>query len=418
MSGFYISDNPTDSGGGGGNQPMLQNRVLVQSSSDLAGTLSSSVEYFIDGFIDMTGVVPEIPAGGITLRGYSFDLSKLICDDDNYTLFTSPAGGSGNVLGFDIDIQVTGANSKVFDLISATGFNAIEMIRVNYTNCTSLGVIDGYRQGLESGTGRLGGTPDLTLKNGWLGGYRISESIAFNIQDGMAGALFKAGTDFVMQSRFLCDMNMDIGSTAALIDFAPANFPNPSTLLLNSMTVSRNGVVDSEDATITPNIDPSNLSCDWRNNQGIKNTFVGGRLDITAEATTTMGAIGTFVDLAGTWTASDLEHFDTPANGQLRNLGNNPIEYTITGDVILESQSNRILTLRVLKFDSKSSSFVSAGTQARQVSNLQGGRDVAIMSPFFRVDLNQNDYIKLQVSSNGTQSVTAEISSFFSLVKR
>ena len=39
-------------------------------------------------------------------------------------MFTSPIGGSGNVLGQDYAVEVTGSNSQVYDLVSATGNDA------------------------------------------------------------------------------------------------------------------------------------------------------------------------------------------------------------------------------------------------------------------------------------------------------
>ena len=80
-------------------------------------------------------------------------------------------------LGADYLIDVNGANSRVYNLSSLTGFEAFEFTRVNYNNCTSLGIIDSYRQGLEDGTGRFEGSPSLELAGLWVGGYRITTSI-------------------------------------------------------------------------------------------------------------------------------------------------------------------------------------------------------------------------------------------------
>jgi hypothetical protein len=125
--------------------------VRVKTSSDF-GTIDSTKVYILDGIIDMTGVSVEVPSGGINIVGYTFDISKLICSDSSYTMFTSPVGGSGNVLLSNIAIEVTGASSKVFDLFDATTFNACEFNIVNFNNCTSLGTLDNYRQGLDAGS--------------------------------------------------------------------------------------------------------------------------------------------------------------------------------------------------------------------------------------------------------------------------
>ncbi|GAF88630.1 unnamed protein product, partial [marine sediment metagenome] len=127
---------------------ILDSRVIVKSSLDLAGSLDSTKEYFIDGVVDMGSQSIEVPVGGLNLSGYNFDVSKLVSTASSYTMFTSPAGGSGDVIGKDYAIEVSGSASKVYDIKDATGSNAFEFARINYNNCTSLGVIDGYRQGL------------------------------------------------------------------------------------------------------------------------------------------------------------------------------------------------------------------------------------------------------------------------------
>lgn len=86
-------------------------------------------------------------------------MSGLRFTDNNYTLFESDIGGSGDILEKDFFIEVSGTSSKVRDLTGASGFEAIESQRINYINCTSLGEINNSRQGLEEGTGRFGGTP-------------------------------------------------------------------------------------------------------------------------------------------------------------------------------------------------------------------------------------------------------------------
>ena len=208
----------------------LANRLIVTQPADLAGVLDSTKEYFIDGIIDMGTQSIEIPAGGLYIKGYNFDISGLVSTEPNFTLFTSPVGGSGNLLMADCFIDISGTNSQVYDIVSNTGFEAVEVGRINYNNCTSLGTIDNYRQGLEDGTGRFGGSPSLTLKGNWLGGYRATTTIVRSLSASMTEPLFKAGAAFVMQSRFHTDINCDLPALAALFDFDAVNFPNPSTL--------------------------------------------------------------------------------------------------------------------------------------------------------------------------------------------
>jgi len=398
---------------------VLSNRVVIQEAADFNGAIDPTKEYFIDGIVDMTGVSLEVPAGGINIKGYDFNLSQLICSDNNYTMFTSPGGGSGDVLLQNVAFSVTGTNSKVVDLVAATGFEAWEISNINFNSCASIGTLDGYRQGLEMGTGRFGGTPSLELKNAWAGGYRITTSIARSIDDAMTDALFKAGSGFTMASRFLTDINVDLGASAPLLDFAAANFPNPSTLQLRGVVATRNGVFDPSDATITPNITAPELACDWTGNQGIPNTFVGTTSAITAQTTTVISAIGTFYDLDGTWTLSNAQHFDSPANGHTRHLGNNPIEYVVQGTIIIEGPANAEVAVKLVRWDDSAGAFFDVGAGDGQILNLRGGRDVVYISAIAFVQLEQNDFLKLQVANNtSTGNLTAEIGSFYNVSAR
>lgn len=401
----------------------LESTITVNQANlatTLGGTIDSTKAYVLDGVIDFTGtgLFITVPAGGVNIVGATFDISKLICSDINYTLFVSAVGGSGNILGMDYAIEITGAGSQVYNLVDATGFSAFEFSRINYNNCSSLGVIDGYRQGLEVGTGRFGGTPELTLTGTWLGGYFIDTSIVRSLTNS-AFTLFKAGVGFTMASRFRSNQNIDLPALASFLDFAPANFNNPSTLQLEGCIISRNGVVDASDSNITPNIAASDLVSDWSMNNGIGNTFVGGELDVTAEATTTITVDGAFVDLAGTFTAGDLQHFDEPANGQLRHLGSSPIEYTTSGQLVLESTSNDTVTVKVVVFRSATTSFEDGKSTTRVINNLQGARNVAYYNLSDNIVLNKNDYVKLQVANIGaTNDITAELGSFFNVRAR
>ena len=170
-------------------------------------------------------------------------------------------------------------------------------------------------------------------------------------------------------------------------------FPNPSTLQLDGCIVSRNGVFDAEDTNYTPNINETELPCAWSDNNGIKNTFVGGKATISSEITTTINTQGVFETLAGTFTETDLAHFDSPAEGQLRHLGDNPREFTVITDFVVDSRQNDVVALKLVKWDDSASSEVDIFTQKRQVNALVGGRDVAFFNIITNIDLDKNDYI-------------------------
>ena len=397
------------------NAELSETTIIVKQASDF-GVIDSTKVYVIDGIIDMGATQIVVPVGGITIIGYSFDVSGLISSEDNYTMFVSESIviGSGNVLGADYHISVTGAASKVYELYDATGFNAFEFIRVNYNDCTSLGDIYEYRQGLETGTGRFGGSPSLTLHGIWVGGYRITTSIVRSLAGTMTEPLFKAGTLFQMNSRFLTDINVDLPTLAALLDFAPVNFPNPSTLQLQGCIVTRDGAFDADDSNYTPNISESDLSCAWADNNGMKNTFVGGEATLTTEILTAINTQGVFESLNGTYTESSLTHFDSPAEGQLRHLGSNPREFTVIADFVIDGGQNDVIGLKLVKYDSSAASNVDILIQRRQINAFVGSRDVAFFNIVKNINLDQNDYIFWEVANEtDTTNVTAELDSYF-----
>jgi len=399
-------------------------QVIVTQASDLSGTLDPTKTYFIDGIIDMGSTSIEVPSGGLSLTGSTFDISKLISSAETYTMFTSPVGGSGNLLGRDLAMEVTAPGSQVFNLVSVTGFEAFEFARVNWNDCTSLGTIDNYRQGLESGTGRFGGTPNLTLKGAWVGGYFIGTSIVRSLDAGMTGALYQAGVGFTMASRFRSNQNIDLPASAAFIDFTTSNFTNPSTLQLEGCIISRGGTSDSTDPNITPNVAASDLASNWVGNIGIGNTFVGGRLTVATDTPTVINTIDVFETIiATTWTADLLEHFDdlaidTDGRG-LRHLGNVPRYYEISGDLVVDGPPNDEVTVKVMKYDSSATTTVDIYSQTRQINSITGTRDVAFFSIPSVIELDQNDYVYLEISnSTSTGNLTLEGGSVFSVKKR
>jgi len=398
----------------------LDGRIVVNQSNvatTLGGTIDSTKEYFIDGVIDLGTTQITVPSTGMSIKGYSFDLSGLTSSENNYSMFIDSAG-AGNLLMTDLYISVTGTSSEVYDLTDATGFNAIELNRVNFIDCESLGTLNGYRQGLEVGTGRFGGKPALTFSGTWLGGYFIDTSIVRNLTDG-SYYLFTEGTSFSMASRFRSNMNIDLPASAGFLDFTDTNFINPSTLQLVDMIISRNGVFNSADTNYTPNISQDALESAWSNNNGLPNTFEGGRLRVSSENLTNIGAGSTWYDLNAIWASNRLEHFDSPSSGQLRHLGNSPREFRCVVNFIIEGQANNDLGIRIRKWDDSASSFTELTEVRRQVNSLVGGRDVAIFNFIFNINLDQNDYIYWQVRNNsGNQNVTLELDSDWFLEER
>jgi hypothetical protein len=282
-----------------------------------------------------------------------------------------------------------------------------------------LGLIDNYRQGFESNTGRFGGTPSLKLVGVWSGGYLVTSSIIKNIDNGMTAAIFSAGIGFLMSSRFKIAINADLGTLAPLIDFSNSNFVNPSTVQIQDSIITRNGVSNAEDTTISPNLAAEDLVSSWKNNTGLVGTHVGGTVNVTVEIPTVISFVNTFEVLAGTWSTDQLEHFDSPSNGQMRHLSDSPAEFEILGELIIDGKPNDDITVRVRRFISATGLFSTVRSIRRQINSLSGGRDVAFFTIVAFSVIDINDYIILEVANNtGTVNVTAEFDSFFTISER
>ena len=422
LSSTSFGESKTTSSGTTGT--VIENRIIVNTSNatkTLGGIIDSTKQYLIDGTIDMGSISVNVPVGGINISGLDVDVSILKSSVAGYTMFYSPLGGSGNVFMSSLSFEVSGNGSKLFSLIDATGFNTMEFNVVNFNNCTSLGTISSYRQGLENITGRFGGSPSLEMIGPWLGGWRITTSLTRQLSASMTEPLFKAGDGFSMSSRFLTDINCDLPANAAFLDFSDANFTESSLLQIQGAIFTRDGIFDAEDPNITPNISAADLESFWINNQGLPNTFVGGTNTIDEEATTTITAIDTFVPIAATtWISSDLQHFDVVAPNQLRHLGNIPRMFAVIINFIVDGLQNDVIILRITKFDNKSSTNIPQFDQERVINNFGGGgRDIAFFNVNFNVALNQGDYIFLEIANiTGIDDLTAEVSSYFIIEER
>ena len=393
---------------------LLDNTIIVKQASDLSGTLDSTKVYLIDGIIDMGAQSIEVPSGGLSIIGATFDVSQLTSSENSYTMFTSPVGGSGNLVLKDVGIEASGASSSVFGLTDATGFNAIEIKVVNFNNCTSLGYLDGYRQGLESGTGRFGGTPELEFRNSWVGGYRTDTTIARAMSS--FTSLFKAGSGFTFNGRVILGMNCDLPATGAFCDFAASNINNDESLQLSDCRVTRSGVLNASDTTIYPNIDHTNVKCLWADNAGLPNTTKYIKAEITAEVETTISVQDTYYPLLGTFTVETSSHMDQPSNGEFRLLSGNGT-YQIAGDLVIDGTANDVIDIRVTKSTNDGSTWPTEITHIRrQINSLVGGRDVAFFPINFIATLQENDRVRIEVeNTSGTGNVTAELDSYFIL---
>ena len=126
----------------------LANEVIVQQASDLSGTLASDTVYLIDGSIDMGSQSITVPQGGLHMEGLGFGVSTLLSTENNYTMFIDDGVFSGDLFVNDMDINLSGTGTKLWDLDNDENLSAVECTFVNFLNLKDLGSLTKYRQGL------------------------------------------------------------------------------------------------------------------------------------------------------------------------------------------------------------------------------------------------------------------------------
>ncbi|PRP68101.1 hypothetical protein [Nonlabens agnitus] len=246
--------------------------LVIRSKTDLINrSLDLKTTYTIDGdLILLAGEFIEVPAGGnLTINGYGLEASKIIKNVPGESIFKSPAGGSGGLQMQGLSFTTTGS---VFDLVDATGFNAIECNVINFDGCNSLGVINDYRQFLGTTIGIYGCNDGFTLSGSW-NGFKITNTNAFGF--GAAGTLFKKGVDLTFSSRFFAELNVSLPAGAILSDFDNTNFLSDNLFQLKDGQYTLDGNSDAVVNTplLLPNITAKDSKTLWEQNVGLEDSY-------------------------------------------------------------------------------------------------------------------------------------------------
>lgn len=391
----------------------LTKQKIVRSAADFDSPLDPTIQYFVDGVIDLGATQLNVGASGCNINGLGFGISGLTSTEASYTMFSSLS--SGNVFISNVEIIASGASSQVFDLTDSDGTHAVELSTVNFNGCTSLGTLDGFRQMLEINTGRFGGSPNLTL-DGSMNGVRIDASIVRGITNGTD--LFTAGGSLTMSGRFVTNFNVDMPATGALFDFSAANFNNDESLVINGALVTRAGVADSNDSTLHPNIDNTSVKSNWGDNVGLPNTNKFIKASCTVEAATALSGqpVSTYLPVAGTYTVSDSVQFDSPANGEYRLLTGNGI-YKAIGTIYVKGTAGDQIDLRIMKSTDGGATFPTEINHiGLEILNLTGSADQAVFSINFIEDLKKNDRIRIEAENNtAARDITVGLESFITV---
>lgn len=247
------------------------NEVIVRSKIDLINIiLSPTTTYIIDGTITLlSNEYIQVPAGGLTISGYGFDVSKIIKNVAGQSIFSSPVGGSGNFVTNNMEYN-SGLGS-VFNLTDSDGSHAIELNDINFQSCASLGTLNHYRQFTATTCGIYGCSDGFTLEGAW-NGFKLVNTNAFGF--GAGGTLVKKGLTTSFANRLYLDLNLSLPTGAKICDFDASNFSSDKLLQVVNCLVKVNGVIDPTTTAATfPNISPFSPKAYFTNNIGIKNSF-------------------------------------------------------------------------------------------------------------------------------------------------
>lgn len=344
--------------------------VIVKDSSQLSGSLDTSVLYLIDGIVDMGTTQIEVPPSGLNISGLGFGISYLISSEDNYTMFTKNGSYAGNLFLKSLEIEASGTNSKVFDLDNDGNFSAVELETINFNNCTEIGTLTDYRQFLAINLGIFGCSDGLAFAGTWAGGARISTAIVRGF--GSSGTVFKAGAGLTFNSRFITDINMQIPIGATGIDLSASNIVNDEGFQIINASFSGGGDylpnIDHGDRKV--NIKGTKFIDDTNNN---RNTYVGAQWYITTEVATSITQ-NVLTKLAGTTTYLDEQWFRNTTDNAFIFDSSLATEVEIKGVLSVTGGNNNQIDVVIRHWDNSASSYTDIFTTSVTANGGAGNR--------------------------------------------
>jgi len=372
-------------------------------ATTLGGTIDSTKVYFIDGPVDTGTIEILCPAGGIQISGHGVAISSLTTSENNQTLFTCSGAGCGSLLLSNINLSVTGTGSKVFDLCDIDGTHAVEFDIVNFTDCTSLGFLEHFRQGLETGTSRFGGTPTLEFEGIWSGGYFIQVSIARNLTNSVY-SLLKCAVGQTFGSRLGGNMNYTLPSNVTLFECTSANFTRDDLLQVTGAEFEGTGPVFS-------GVDETNDSVRVSTTRGIPNTHVGGYWELTSEVETPIAVQGTFYKILGTTTYTDLAWFNGSAgsNAMLQTADlETQIGISFVGS--FASGNNKNFTIKVRCWNNSAGVYVDVSSTDFTSNGIGRFESVTLITK--RLSMEVDDRVEVWIANiSDTTNVTCGLNS-------
>lgn len=393
----------------------FNSEVIVRKPEHLSGTLDSTKVYVIDGEVDMGSQSITVPPDGLELRGLGLNVSVLKSTATGYTMFVDAAGDAGGLSIADMTLTCSGTTSKLYDLDNAGATvpsgGRVEFIDVNYTDVTELGDLSNYTQMLQMTSVWRNVSDGYTLHGTWLGALFLDSFLVRGF-GGTGKVMFREGTSLTFGSRLFCNGNIDVPANAIAFNFSNSVFGDASFELVFG-NYSGAGTVSSV-------ILPGDVEARFRDNNGIDNTYVGGRWTSgVIEALAATSTFQTILTSPADTTPSDLQWMSVGDSNDLTYDSSNSIKAEIKGSVTVSASANtREAFLRVVKFASAAPSTPIVLATMPVVDLRTSGNALSV--PFQAYgDLDEGDVVSLQAASGVTSTtLTFPVNANLSITER
>lgn len=207
-----------------------------------------------------------------------------------------------------------------------------------------------------------------------------------------AATLFQEGTSFTV-GNIRTNINfLSVNAASVLFDFQESNVTTKGGFFLDGVRTTATDVL--------PNFASSSTYARFRNNLGIKNTYVGGQWSLTTPAATALSgvAVGTPLKVAGTTTYVDLQWFTQSTDNAFVYDGDQTIEVEVKATLSFSGTNGDQIQVYVYKWDDSASSYVELSEGPPVTMNAAGRAENITI--FGYGELDNNDRIEMFVENN------------------
>lgn len=376
-------------------------------------TLPSGI-YYIDAFDFDLGDYTLVANGDIHIYGLSQLLTRISSKKVGAVLLKT---NNANVFLTNIEVSCTGAGSRAFELIDATGTKSLDMDYVSFGAGTDWGIISGFRQGYMGQCFAVGSTKGFTLKGTWTGGFTIFNSRFINVSQYVLG-----GDVGYTGNAIRSNANITVPAASVAFDFDFDQFNGDENYQIEGGRFDGVGKMVSDFTTGGVTEAQKSRKSLFRNNTGElrKNTYIGGVWRVTGEVPTPL-VLNVPTNILAVKAFSRLVHF------QSENLGTNndvfrydtdvEVDIEIEGVLTVEGDAGDIIRLIVVQWDELLAAEVDIIDFTKTIPNLPSVDDVVDFNISANIDgLLFNDEIRIKaVNLTDSSPITVRNDSFLNV---